>query len=286
MKRFFKYILYVPLTLVLVYLGYMTLSRILYRHSWSRGDYPGPRLISNFSTASKQVDWLLLHGASLDARMWLKVIKSCPSQHVLAASLANHNMGSKLAEPGIEPSQDIVKLLNQYKVKQGIIGHSSAAVWLANAYAACPKCFQNLQIYLLVPNLCFMQVNEIDKVLLKVVPTLFWAFDNISPCTNSHDMERCKRDFLAGRNYRIGSTKYYEKLLTLCSQLDTNHHINNFVTKLAKQIHFILADGDALIDNKALQQYLRSYHSQAMMLPHTSHHESYLYAANIMHCTR
>ncbi|MDF2867376.1 MAG: hypothetical protein K0S11_846 [Gammaproteobacteria bacterium] len=262
----------------------MALSRVLYSYAWIRGDFPGPKYLTNQPPASRQIDWLLLHGASLDARMWKNIVNHCPNQRILAVSLANHNLSTKLAQPGHEPSQEIIKLLKQYKVKQGIITHSSGAVWLANAYAECPRCFNNLTINLLVPNFCYLQVSKLERLLMDILPSIAWEGLTVDSCVNSSDYEQCKRDYLFGRRYYVSNLNYFNNLLNLCTRPETQENIHQFVTHLAGQGHYILADGDVLIDNDKLQAFLVPYHSQLTILPHTSHHEAYKYAANIMHC--
>ncbi len=262
----------------------MALSRVLYSYAWIRGDFPGPKYLTNQPPASKQIDWLLLHGASMDARMWQGIVNHCSNQRVLAVSLANHNLSTKLAKPGIEPSQEIIKLLKQYQIKQGIITHSSGAVWLANAYAGCPSCFKDLKIYLLVPNFGYLQISKTERLLLDVLPSIAWEGLTIDSCVNSSDYAQCKHDYLYGRLYYVSNLNYFKTLLNLCARPETQANIHQLVTQLAGQTHYILAKGDVLIDNNKLQAFLTANHLPFTMLAHTSHHEAYKYAAQIMNC--
>jgi hypothetical protein len=284
MKKIVKILAWVLTGLALLYLGFMLLSRIMYNYAWFHGDYPGPKSLTNVHEKQiKQVDWLLLHGASLDARMWQDIVHHCPNQRVLAVSLGRHNLGSKLAEPGLESARDIVKVLQRVEVKKGIIGHSSAAVWLANAYAECPTCFAKLQIYLLAPNFCYLQVNALDKAMLDWLPSLSWTGPHIQSCQHSANYAQCKRNYLYGRLFNVNSTHYYTKLLGLCTPM-TTQHIQQFVGELGAQVHYLLVNNDPLIDNIKLQNFLASLGQKVQTLPELSHHEASYEAAAIMRC--
>jgi|GEM_PF-2140662 len=284
MRKILKLFLWLFFCLGLIYLGYLALSRGLYSYAWMRGDYPGPKFLSHQPPASKQIDWLLLHGATLDARMWQKVIDNCHQQRLLAVSLAQHNLSTKLAKPGLEPSQEIVKLLKRYQVKHGIIAHSTGALWVANAYALCPECFANLQLYFLAPNYCFLQVSATQRMFLNVLPNIAWEGNTVYACLNGKNYQQCKDDYLYGRQYYVSNVNYYKQLLKLCNLPQTEQNIRRMQEKLGPQIHYILAAGDALIDNQRLQEFLAPYKVKLQVLEHTSHQEAYHYAFQILHC--
>ena len=185
------------------------------------GDYPGPKEIYSNSVVNKlESDFLLIHGASLDARVWNGVLSRNPEKSIVAISLAHHESVIKDAVPKTAAS-DLVQYLKTHKVNKAIVGHSTASLWIAEAYNLCKECFEDIQIILLAPSFAD-NIKKSDLATLKAfkkmsffLPDLMISVGSVEACEGGggNSYERGYKTYKYNRLFLFKSIKYYKRLV-------------------------------------------------------------------------
>ncbi len=221
------------------------------------GDYPGPFLLNNNPGTNKGIDYLLLHGASLDARAYDTIIKEHKELNLAALSLGDQHLGPQYADPVSKASADIIKFLETNKINHGIVGHSLSAIWLSEAFKQRPDLFSFKKIILLCP-----MFGNISEYLTPTMNILFkikyifpdpywWRFVKIKACMGlgEEHYEMAKKHYFAGKKFRISSLSYYENLIKYIGRKETRENILNFLQNNKNKIKIILSNHDTTIDN-------------------------------------
>lgn len=277
MKSIILIFLAILLVFVVIYILVGPLPLFL---SKFHGDYPGPKqLNSNAVKPQQPVDWLLLHGASLDARVWTGVLKRNPQIPMTALSLSQHEDGVKYADPGHQAALDIIDYLRYHDIKKGVVGHSTASLWLADAYSRCPECFKGLQIILLAPSTgSNIKSSDIDvlKTLHKfsyIIPDPFLG-GAVGACQGVDDnsYRQCKKEYLYGRLLYVNSVKYYTKLVSYSLNQDIIKNLEYFLEQDRQNITVYLAANDQVLIPAKTEEFLQQYKIPYHVIPNAAHH--------------
>lgn len=252
----------------LIYLG---MGFIPYQISKLHGDYPGPKEIySNNVMPTSSVDYLFVHGASLDARTWNGVLKRNSDKSMVAISLAQHNEGVKYANP-YNATNDLVTYLKTHQVKRAIIGHSTASLWIAGAYSIYPDAFKDIQIILLAPSFA-SNIHRQDLHILRfwnsiswLVPNLMLKFGVMGSCSGDqkYSYAQAKSVYSYGRLFLYNSIRYYNDLVHYSFASETISSLDYFLKEDKKNIKIYISDSDKALnpDNtkKVAQNYNLTY---------------------------
>ncbi len=239
-------------------------------------DIPGPKAIN---AANGTTDWLCIHGASIDARLWQGFIDSSKAtSKITAISIGNHEQLLNLVKPDASSGQDISAFLENTNVNHGIIAHSSGALWLASAYDQDATPWNsNWRIILLTPNFGHnVQVgNSFFKKLIAHVSInyLFWllpdpavAILHGSACTGSADHKKCIDTYYAGRRVRLYSWNYYRRLINYMRDINTQQHLTKFLQDFASRITIVNATNDAVIDHEKTLEVARQFNIRVIAI--------------------
>lgn len=259
------------LLIIILFISYVSIGFIPYQISKIHGDYPGQKEIySNFDMSTVSVDYLLVHGASLDARAWRGVLKRNSDKSMVAISLSRHNEGVKYADP-YNAAHDLVGYLKMHKVKRAIIGHSTASLWIADAYSFYPDAFKDIKVILLAPSFA-SNINKHDLQLLKswnklfwVVPDLMLKFGVVSSCSGDgkYSYSQAKAVYSYGRLFLFNSLRYYNDLVNYSFASNTHTRLDYFLKDNKKNIMAYISDSDKALNPintiKVVQQYSLKY---------------------------
>lgn len=266
------------LILILFALIYLSIGLIPWEISLWHHDYPGPKELSNFHD-NHSPDWLLVHGVNYDARLWQEILFNNPTIRMTAISLSAHEQGSRYADPGERAAEFINQYLQQHKPKCGVIGHSTGALWIADAYLKCPDCWRNLKVILLAPN-TGTNVKSIYSVTSRYLSILNWllpdpylGFLPITGClgTNDEDYTLCKQKTLQTRMFRLGSIPYYIKLFNYMSYSHQQHIFSQFANLDRSNIMLYLPENDQLLNTQQSISQAKELNLRYKIIPFTSH---------------
>lgn len=268
------------LILLLLVISYLCVGRLAnflsvrYYH-----DYPGPKIIIN-GTAGENLDWLLIHGASADARIWQNVLMAFKGKSNMAAvSLGNHEQPLRFVLPNNQSAQDLSDFMKNHNIQRGVIGHSTAALWMASSYNQHPELWKNIQnIILVAPNFgnnINAAVNKQKSVLdyLRwVIPEPYLVLKPIHGCIGSepHYCNRCTATYMSGRKIRLGSLSYYKKVVSYMSDQYNQQLMLEFLRVFAKRITVVIATNDNIIDNQITLDIIKQFNLNVVEIP-TSH---------------
>lgn len=252
---------------------------IPYYISQARGDYPGPKEIySNYGLSTSSVDYLLIHGASLDARVWNGVLQRNSDKSMVAISLANHEDGVKYADPFIA-AQDLVNYLKTHKVNKAIVGHSTASLWIAEAYSICQDCFNGVKIILLSPSFGenimkddLTTLNKLNKISF-LLPDPMLHHGDLSSCQGGEDgtYNECKKVYRYGRLFLFDSIKYYNNVVKYSLAHDTTAHLDYFLKDDKKNIIIYISDSDKVLDPQTTIKMVQDYNLKYKVVNNISH---------------
>jgi pimeloyl-ACP methyl ester carboxylesterase len=229
----------------LILLSYASLGIFPWIISCLHHDYPGPTQLSNIQNDKQTADWLLIHGADSDARLWIEVLKANKQISMVALSLSHHEQGVQFADPGTEAAREINNYLKKHKPRLGVIGHSTGGLWIADAYLQCPTCWTGLKVILLAPNTAnnippqYVQLAANFNLLKLIFPNPYWDFTLVAACqgpsVNAEQYAKCKKTFLGSRLFLLRSMAYYQKLFSYMDYCREKHN-----GKVSKKIHCFL----------------------------------------------
>lgn len=265
-------------TLLILYaFFYIGVGPFVWKLALLRHDYPGPLELKNAAAeGAAEIDWLLIHGANQDARVYRKILEENPRPRLVAVSLSRHEEGPHRADPSLRPAEEICSFLAATPVRRGVIGHSMAGLWIAQAYKICPSEWEGLQVVLLAPHLGEAQGSWIVPLipLLKwILPDPCWGFMPVRACwgvSRGHYV-RCKEDYLYGRRRRFVSAPYYKSLVDYAARPETETAVEEFLRDKGKGILIFLAEQDRLISNRKAEEVAQRYPIRLVKLPQTSH---------------
>lgn len=266
--------------LIFLIIAYLCFGLIPYSLSKLHGDYPGPKEIySNSNNIELGHDFLLIHGASLDARVWNNVLEQNKDKSIVAISLSQHEDGVEHADPAIA-GEDLVKYLKKHKINKAIIGHSTASLWIADAYHKCPECFKDLQVILLAPSFG-NNINHSDLQTLKslnkisfLLPEPMLNLGNISACEGSGikgTYINCKKTYTYGRLFLFNSLKYYNDLVSYSLAPDTMYRLDYFLQNDYKNIAIYVSTDDHVLDPDLTIKTSQKYGIKYEVIPNLSH---------------
>jgi pimeloyl-ACP methyl ester carboxylesterase len=265
------------LVIILVYLCFGMIPLYL---SKLHGDYPGSKVIySNPQVSENGCDFLFIHGASLDARVWKKVITDNKDKSIAAISLSGHQNGVAEANP-VTAGQDLVNYLKKHKVNKAIVGHSTASLWIAEAYSQCPQCFEHLHIILLAPSFG-NNINPNDLKKLKLLdkmklflPEPMLNLGEISACAGSNlpgAYAACKKTYTYGRLFLFNSLRYYDALVNYSLEAETIHKLDYFLQNNHKNIIIYIAAQDQVLNADLTIATAKKYQIKYQVIPNLSH---------------
>ena len=269
---------------LVVIVGYLLLSMCLWIISVLHGDYPGPKVLySNKDRgADDAIDWLLIHGASVDARSWSNFLNRHPDAKMAAISLAGHERGVVHANPNAEAAIELAQYLSTHKVRCGIVGHSTAALWIADAYSRCPECFQGLQVILITPNFgSNIILAGFDQLLFKVIHKIAWLLampiwkpGKMNACIGAGDQRYalCSRLYMYDRLYNFISLNYYHKLLTYGYSSAMQHKLRAFLDKFRENITIYATTSDLVLDPVETQALAKAHQIELHLMDNIPHH--------------
>ncbi len=273
----------IPLFLIV---AIFIICKILWGASYVIGDYPGPAILKNV-TAQKtgKIDWLLIHGASVDARVWDAFINSHCDDSLVAISLGDQQYGSAQAQPGVMAGQQLTNFLQNFAIQKGIITHSTGSLWLAQAYHQCPQCLQHLKIILLAPNAGdnALGVSSGIRSTLKWgsifapdpylnVPLTF-ELTPIQACEggNSYYYATCRSYYMCGTHMSFTSINYYRKLVKYMSDFTQQKYFIDFLKNDAKNITIYIPGDDKILQYQNIIPLAQQDGIPIVTIPNISH---------------
>src|SRR3990167_2509709 len=106
---------------VLLVLIYFSFGKLAWFLSVMHGDFPGAKEIKTKSVKPNQaIDWLFIHGASLDARVWKSILNRRETTPMVALSVGDHELGIRYSKP-YKAYLDIENYLSLHQINKGII---------------------------------------------------------------------------------------------------------------------------------------------------------------------
>lgn len=278
----FMHLFYVIVSrlLICVIIIYLCFGFIPYSLSKLHGDYPGPKEIySNSNNVESGHDFLLIHGASLDARVWNNVLQHNIDKSMVAISLSEHEDGVTRANQ-VNAGNDLITYLKTHKINKTIVGHSTASLWIADAYYKCPECFKDLKIILLAPSFGD-NINHGDLQTLKslnkisfLLPEPMLNLGNVSACEGGAIKDaytNCKKTYTYGRLFLFNSLKYYNDLVAYSLATDTMHRLGYFLQNDYKNIVIYVSGNDHVLDHDLTIKTAQKYGIKYEVLSNLSH---------------
>lgn len=258
---------------------YLAMGLVPYSMSILHGDYPGPKeLYSNFNlTKNTGVDYLLIHGASVDARVWSNLLKRNSDKSMVAISLSNHENGVTQANP-ITASTDLLNYLKTNRVNKAIITHSTGSLWIADTYNQHPEYFKHLKIILLAPsfgtNINHGDLNTLhflNKFAL-ILPRPMLNLGGVSSCYgNEAEYKYCKEIYTYKRLFLFNSLKYYNNVVAYSFAARTQSNLEKFLKKDQANITMYIASNDHVLDKDKTIKTAEKYGIKYVVIPNTSH---------------
>jgi len=262
--------------LILYGFFYLGAGPFVWKLALLRHDYPGPLELRSVSAREGlEIDWLLVHGANQDARVYQKILKNSRLR-LVAVSLSHHEEGPHRADPSLRPAEEICSFLSRTPVRRGVVGHSMAGLWIAQAYKVCPSKWEGLQVILLAPHLGEARgvwTAHLIPLLKRILPDPCWGFMPIRACfgVGKEHYSQCKQDYLYGRRRRFVSAPYYEKLVAFAARPETEEAVAEFLRDKERDVVIVLAEQDLLISNRKAEEFAQRYSIRLAKLPQTSH---------------
>lgn len=275
-----KKIIYLLLILLAVLIIYrLVAGTVFWQISLWHGDYPGPKQLSNMSSNHTPPDWLLIHGSDLDAREYKEVTSEYKRPTMVALSLTRHNEGLQFADPGKAAAIELVNYLKTHKPRKGIIGHSTAALWIADAYQRCPSCFNGLKIILLAPNSgsdiqsYYTFLSYFLPLFNIFVPNPYIPIAPLKSCegVNNEYYYKCKQYYLAGRLLRLQSIPYFQKLFRYMAETNKEHVYQHFLKADHKNIIFYLDADDRILKKEDIINLAKEFSIPYTIIPQSTH---------------
>lgn len=273
------FILYILISVLILGLIYLSIGFIPYKISLFFCDYPGPKMIfSNHQMSTSKIDYLLVHGASLDARIWNGVLKRNKKKSMAAISLSRHNEGVMYADPTTAVT-DLVEYLKNHKINKAIVGHSTAALWIAEAYSLYPDAFKEIQVILVAPSFG-SNINKHDLQLLKSWNKLSWIVPKVM--LKSGLMDSCQGDtkfsylhakeiYSYGRIFIFNSINYYNKLVKYSFDRNTLSCLDYFLKDNKDKIMLYISSSDKALNPKVTEDIAISYKLNYKIISGYSH---------------
>lgn len=273
-------------TLFVLSLIYVMLGPIPWLLAIWHGDYPGPKILTNNITQKRiSHTWLLVHGVNADARVWQSVLNIPTNVSMIAISVSNHELGPQYADPTHLAATEINQYLATHPDVKVIVGHSTAALWFAEAYTLHPAYWHKLQIILLAPNIGINARQLISSQPSKLtwfikfdwlgylLPNPYLAFLPITACQgiNEQTYKLCKKMFLTGKLFRLGSIPYFKKLNIYMLDPKRQIELNDFLKNNAKNIKIYLASNDAVLSPDYVQQLAKHYSILYIFINNSTH---------------
>lgn len=272
-------ILYVFFIIFLILsIFYLGIGFIPYQISKIYCDYPGPKEISSNNVLTGNVDYLLVHGAVADARVWRNILKRNSDKSMVAISLSRHQDGVKYANP-YNAAADLVQYLKNHKINRAIIGHSTASLWISEAYFLYPEVFKDIQVILLAPNFG-SNIYESDLHMLSkwnrlswILPSLIVKPGNIDSCVGdkNYSYEQAKDVYSYGRLFLFNSRRYYNDLVNYSFSKESQDNLDKFLKNNKNNITVYISHADKALDPENTIKVVQKYNLNNEILSDVSH---------------
>ena len=231
------------------------------------GDYPGPKTIGD----ARNAETLLIHGATVDARVFSHLIEK--NKSLVALSIKGQEKGPQHGDP-VNGHLDIIEFIEDNGQIENIVTHSTGSIWMANAYKLYPEMFADKKIVLIAPNFGKVSPSPTEVFLLEnsyLLPDPFLRFTGHPPFSGVDEdhFKKSKEHYYNGKTRSFQSVKYY-KALNIAMETVKDNLDNLFLNH--NDVTLVIGSSDVLIDYDYAFSFIDKYNLKYLVIDFSSHH--------------